>query len=154
MATSSDEKIEGTSLCVDSGASLHNKREFTENYREFFKPEIVRLGDDREVKAYGKGNISVKALNSGGICKSAELKDGLYVAALTKNLLSVSEITRNGYSIAFGKEKFVILNNEGAVLVSGKLNGQLYELDTAALNKSLNSANSANVKEVSEEIWH
>ena len=66
-----DEKIEGTSWCIDSGASQHmtNKRELIENYREFLKPEIVRLGDDREVKAYGKGNISVKPLNSGGICK-------------------------------------------------------------------------------------
>ena len=73
---------------------------------------------------------------------------------LTKNLLSVSEIATKGYSISFGKEKFVILTNEGAVLVSGKLNGKLYELDTAVLNKSLHSANSANVKDVSEEIWH
>ena len=30
----------------------------------------------------------------------------------------------------------------------------MYELDTAVLNKSLHSANSPNVKEVSEEIWH
>ena len=156
LTTSDDEKIEGTSWCVDSGASQHmiNKREFIENYREFLKPEIVRLGDDREVKAYGKGNISVKPLNSGGICKSAELEDVLYVPALTKNLLSLSGITRKGYSISFGKEKFVVLNNEGAVLVSEKLNGKLYELDTAVLDKSLHSANSANLKEVSEEIWH
>ena len=38
--------------------------------------------------------------------------------------------------------------------MSGKLNGKLYELDTAVLDKSLHSANSANLKEVSEEIWH
>ena len=133
LTTSDDGKIEGTSWCVDAGASQHmiNKREFIENYREFLKPQIVRLGDDREAKAYGKGNISVKPLNSGGICKSAELKDVLYVPALTKNLLSLSEITRKGYSISFGNKKFVILNNEGAVLVSGKLNGKLYEFDTA-----------------------
>ena len=130
-----------------------NKREFIENYREFLKPEIVRFGDDREVQAHGQGNISVKPLNSGGICKTAELKDVLYVPALTKNLLSVTEITRKGYSISFGKEKCVNLNNEGAVLVSGKLNGKLHELDTAVLDKSLHSADSANLKEVSEEIW-
>ena len=124
-----------------------NKREFIENYREFLKPEIVRLGEGREAK------ISVRPLNSGGICKSAKFKDVLYVPALTKKLLSVSEITRKGYSISFGKEKFVILNNEGAVLVSGELNGKLYALDTAVLN-SLLSVNSANLKVVSVEIWH
>ena len=76
------------------------------------------------------------------------------MSALTKNLLSVSEITRKGYSMSFGKEKFVILNNEGAVSVSGKLNGKLYVLDTAVLSKRLHSANGANLKEVSEEFWH
>ena len=56
LTTSNDEKIEGTSWCVDSGASQHmiNKRELIENYREFLKLEIVRLSDDREVKAYSK----------------------------------------------------------------------------------------------------
>ena len=156
LTTSSDEKIEGTAWCIDPGASQHmiNKREFIENYREFRKPELVQLGDDREVKAFGKGNILIKLLNSGGICKSVEMKDVLYVPALTKNLLSVSELTRKGYTISFGQEKFVILNNEGTVLVSGKLNGKLYELDTAVLNKSLHFANSANVNDFSEEFWH
>ena len=152
---SSDEKRKvDTSWCIDSGASQHmtNNKELIEQYNEFISPEIVRLGDNREVLAYGKGNVLVK-VNSDGGYKSAELVDVLYVPALAKNLFSVSAVTKRGLTMSFERNKCVILNDEGTILGSGKLSGKLFVLDALEMNNKTHIADSA-VKEITEELWH
>jgi len=79
---------------IDSGASQHmtNSKESMVHYQECASPELVRMGNNYEIKAYGKGNIWFE-VNANGVHKPAELVDVLYVPALGKNLLSVSAVT-------------------------------------------------------------
>ena len=86
--------------CIDSSALEHisNDKDMMENYETFLAPEIVRLGDNKEVIAYGKGTIVLKA-NALGKWKHATLTDVLFIPSLAENLFSVSAATRKGLTI-------------------------------------------------------
>ena len=65
---------------IDSGASQHmiNSKDAMVHYQDFASPEFVRMGNNYEIKTYGKGNmwIEVKAI---GVYRPAELVDVLHV---------------------------------------------------------------------------
>ena len=69
MISSEVNKNKSSVLCVDSGASQHMtyNKDLLEHYIEFNSPEIVRLGDNREVEAYGKGRIGSKLIKKESI---------------------------------------------------------------------------------------
>ena len=87
---------------IDSGASQHmtNSKDSMVHYQEFLSPEIVRMGNNYEIKAYGKGNIWIE-VNANSVYNPAELVDVLYVPALGKNLFSVSAVTKRGNTVLF-----------------------------------------------------
>ena len=63
------------------------------HYQDFASPELVRMGNNYEIKTYGKGNIWIE-VKANGVYRPAELVDVLYLPALGKNLLSVSAVTK------------------------------------------------------------
>ena len=136
---------------IDSGASQHmtNSKDSMVHYQEFSSPEIVRMGNNYEIKAYGKGNIWIE-VNANGVYNPAELVDVLYVPALGKNLFSVSAVTKGGNTVLFDKEKCSILNSSGVEIGSGKLQGKLFSLDANV--KHTHEAKIADQQ--TEDIWH
>ena len=105
---------------VDSGASEHmsNDEEIMESHEKFLTPEIFRLGDNREVKAHGKGTIVLK-INALGKWNNSSLTDVLYVPSLAKNLFSVSAATKKGLTMSFDSNSCKIISKTGTVLGSG-----------------------------------
>lgn len=97
---------------IDSGASQHmtNNKDSMVHYQECASPELVRMGNNYEIKAYRKGNIWIE-VKANGVYKPAELVDVLYVPALGKNLLSVSAVTKRGNTVSFEKGKCSIFNS-------------------------------------------
>ena len=136
---------------IDSGASQHmtNSKASMVHYQEFSSPELVRMGNNYEVKAYGKGNIWIE-VKAEGVYKPAELVDVLYVPALGKNLFSVSAVTKRGNTVLFEKGKCTILNSSGVEVGSGKLQGKLF-----SLNANIQHTHEAKIaNQQTEEIWH
>ena len=119
------------------------------HYQEFASPELVRMGNNYETKAYGKGNIWFE-VNANGVHKPAELVDVLYVPALGKNILSVSAVTKRGNTVSFEKGKCSILNSSGIEIGSGKLQGKLFNLNA----KVQLTYEAKFVDQQTEEIWH
>ena len=76
---------------MDSGASSHMTRnkELLTDYREFEKPEKVRLGDGRTVEAVGVGNVHVNMLFKVSEPKLSVVHRVLYVPKLACTLFSL-----------------------------------------------------------------
>lgn len=72
---------------MDSAASSHMtlKRELLTDYKEFNKPEKVRMGDGRTVNAIGVGNVSVNMLFTLSKPKRCIIQKVLYVPNLLCN---------------------------------------------------------------------
>ena len=94
---------------IDSDALqlMTNSKASMAHYQEFSSPELVRMGNNYEVKAYGKGNVWIE-VKSEGVYKPAKLVDVLYVPALGKNLFSVSAVTKEvtQYCLKRGNAQF------------------------------------------------
>ena len=119
------------------------------HYQEFASPELVRMGNNYEIKAYGKGNIWIE-VKANGVYKPAALVDVLYVPALGKNLLSVSAVTKRGNTASFEKGKCSILNSSRIEIGSGKLQGKLFNLDA----KVQHTHEAKIADQQTEDIWH
>eukprot|EP00794_Sanderia_malayensis_P017160 gene17160-18882_t len=139
---------QGSQWYIDSGASQHmaNDKNIMDKYCKFSSPEVVRLGDNREVNAYGKGSVWIK-IKAEKSYKLAELIGVLYVPSLGKNLFSVSAITRRGYTVSFKKENCDILNDSGTVLGSGKMKGKLFSNNGHLGSNNLNVLQNKNMVE-------
>ena len=89
---------------IDSGASQHmtNRKDSMMHYQEFSSPEIVRMGNIYDTKAYGKGNIWIE-VTANGVYNPPELVDIVCVPALGKNSYSVSAVTKRGNTVLFDK---------------------------------------------------
>jgi hypothetical protein len=92
---------------IDLGASQHMSYDkgMMVDYVHFGNPQKVRLGDNRIVQAYGKGNIWVD-IKAGKDYKLVRLVDVLHVPDLAKNLFSVSAAAKRGYTTGCIKKKF------------------------------------------------
>lgn len=66
---------------IDSGASKHMTccKEILKDYKEFSKPQSVKLGDSRVVDAQGLGNIKLKMLFKVSDVKDVTMYDVVYV---------------------------------------------------------------------------
>ena len=107
------------------------------------------MGNNYEIKAYGKGNIWIE-VKANNVYKSAELVDVLYVPALGKILSSVSVVTKRGNTVSFEKGKCSILNSSGIEIGSGKLQGSLFNLDA----KVQHTHEAKIADKQTEDIWH
>ena len=139
---------------IDSGASQHMSydKEMMEDYVHFANPQKVRLGDNREVQALGKGNIWLN-IKAGDKYKPVRLVDVLHVPDLAKNLFSVSVVAKRGYSIELQQSGCVILDKCGTVLGSGMIQDNLYALDVSETNMEFHDVN-VSTNEHLEDLWH
>ena len=82
----------------------------------------------------GKGTVwlNIKAENE---YKPARLVDILY--DLAKNLFSVSGVAKQGYSVELQQSGCVILDKCGTILGSGKMQNNLYVLDSSVIYLSV-----------------
>ena len=88
---------------IHSGAFDHmtNRREWFSDYQEFKTPTSIKIGNDDNIFAYGKGNIEIVTVVSGeGI--EGTMYDVLFVPDLNQNLFSVKVVAKKGinFSIA------------------------------------------------------
>ncbi|XP_039115786.1 uncharacterized protein LOC120251294 [Dioscorea cayenensis subsp. rotundata] len=92
---------------VDSGCSNHmsgNKALFKDLDESFMLS--VRLGDNTEITAKGKGTVVLNTLQG-----SVKLLHNVqYVPGLAHNLLSVGQLLSNGYSVLFADDVCTILD--------------------------------------------
>ena len=90
---------------IDSGASQHMSYDkgMMVDYVHFANLQTVRLGDNRVVQAFGKGNIWLDIEAENGY-KQARLVDVLYV------FFSVSAAARRRYTIQLQRSGCVILH--------------------------------------------
>ena len=104
------------------------------DYVHFVNPQRVCLGDNRVVEALGKGTVwlNIKAENE---YKPARLVDILY--DLAKNLFSISGVAKRGYSVELQQSGCVILDKCGTILGSGKMQNNLYVLDSSVIYLSV-----------------
>lgn len=77
---------------ADSGCSLHmtNHLGWISDYRQLEQPIIIRLGDDRTIRALGFGTVQ----SSVGIIHSVH-----YVPEIKSNLFSMSSATSRGIEV-------------------------------------------------------
>ena len=121
--------------CIDSGASAHMSgiRECFSELNERGLSVEVELGDDRVVRAVGRGTVSFKRESRHPL----RFRDVHYVPGLRKNLISVSTIEDRGFEVRF-YEGHVYILPKGASFASAKVIGtrcgKLYRLDFQPLS--------------------
>ena len=115
---------------IDSGASAHmsSVRECFSELNERGVSMEVELGDDRIVRAMGRGTVSFQRESRPPL----RFRDVYYVPGLQKNLLSVSTIEDRVFEVRF-REGHVYILPRGASFTSSKVIGtrcgKLYKLD-------------------------
>ena len=129
LLTSAD-SLKDNGWIIDSGASQHMtfERHHLSDYIEFKQPTTVYLGDNRTIKAYGKGTYRLVA-DLGGQTQRLVLHEVLYLPELERNLLSVHAMAKMGASVAFGNKQCKVTRNE-KLLAVGEMRGKLYMLNT------------------------
>ena len=145
------------SWCIDSGASKHMT--FNKNclldYVELAKPVLIRLGDNRTIKAFGKGVVTVNIQTDVDIF-DLQLCDVLYVPDIKRNLVSVAAITRKGHAVKF-KEDRCLLISSGKTFRIGTRHNKLYQLDNMFVSEP--SSDNDNLLAMTDEtctinLWH
>ena len=115
---------------IDSGASTHMSG-VREVFSELTKREIdveVELGDDRVVKAVGRGTVAFQRESQ----PLLRFRNVYYVPRLKKNLISVSTIEDRGLEVLFRDGSVYILTrgaNFATAKAIGTRIGKLYKLD-------------------------
>ena len=115
---------------IDSGALAHMSgvRECFSELNEQGVSVEVELGDDRVVRAIGRGTLSFQRESRHPL----RFRDVYYVPGLRKNLISVSTIKDRGFEVRFREGRIYILPR-GASFASAKVIGtrcgKLYRLD-------------------------
>ena len=96
---------------LDSGASLHVSNS-SSNF-EYLQPEktTVRLGDNRQVSATGRGTVKL-LVKANGIVNTLLLKDVVLVPELGVNLVSMAKIESLGLKILTENGKSTIFSED------------------------------------------
>ncbi len=114
---------------IDSAASAHItfRKDWLNDYEPFPAPEIVELGDDFAVEAYGKGSVN---FDLKGPCKGevASMGNVLFVPRMAKNLVSVGALGENRSTSIFDGKTCQITKN-GELMAKGQFQDKVYPLD-------------------------
>lgn len=114
---------------ADSGASMHmtyNNEYFV--YLEAPAEEyLVKVADDKILKASGKGTIKIQE-NIHGRLQERELRNVLFVPDLKRNLFSIGTISNNGFSFHAYEEKCEIRDRDGKLSSVGVRYKNLYRM--------------------------
>ena len=147
---SNTEKLAGSRWVVDSGASRHMTpmKEWLQNYRPFAFPHAILVGNGKDIKSFGLGDVVFKQGK-----KTARLAGVLYSPELTANLFSVKQSTKQGFDIRFNNKR-VVVQKQGQIKLSGTQLGRgLYTLDLKIIQPKRNTVEQALVG-VSLDDWH
>jgi hypothetical protein len=140
------------SIFVDSGAepSMSPNKHWFEYYVSI-SPLKVRIGDDSELEAVGRGTIRIDASVNGNsvVC---QIKDVLHVPRLATTLLSVSEMTRKGLVVAFDQHGCTIRNTHGQAIAHAVRSHNLYRLECEVIHHA--RAWVAGVDSHDAMLWH
>ena len=131
FCTGPQKGVKAEEWVVDSGATMHmtwDKGVFF-TYAAMEDMPNVRLGDDRHVKAEGRGSVCLRIKDD----KEAEsLSSVLYVPDLSCNQFSVRDITDKGNRMMFDDITCSVITRGDVVITSGHKRGNLYVLDGTA----------------------
>ena len=117
------------------------------DYEDLQRPEKVTLGDGRDLKAVGRGKVSLVLRLPGGETKLRKLYDTLYVPGLSFNLVSVSKVSEAGRVVRFLEKGCQIVNSQNKMIATASKYGSLYFLDCQ-------SSEQMHVAKVSVDVWH
>jgi hypothetical protein len=133
-ALSTDGRINGEWI-LDSGATCHmcNKQSMFNDLQVLSPPLSVTLGDGRDLKATGRGNVVLTMNLPQGNTKTCTLHDVLLVPDLAYNLLSITAVSKRGELTTFTQVGCEIRDFKSKLVSSGHREGSLYYLVTENL---------------------
>ncbi len=85
------------------------------------EPQHFTLGDGRQLKVAGKGDISLKLKLPGGCTDVRKVIGVLYVPELTYNLLSMSRLTESGKEVSFNEREGLISDRGEVIAMAYKM---------------------------------
>ena len=139
---------------LDSGATCHmyNKESMFSNLQALSTPVNVTLGDGRNLKAVGRGNVVLTMNLPQGKVESCTLHDVLLVPDLAYNLLSVTSTSKKGKTTTFTEVGCEIRDFKSKLITSGYREGSLYYLDQGG--PIYQACSSSHQNSSKETIWH
>ena len=149
-ALSTDGRINGEWI-LDSGATCHmcNKQSMFNDLQVLSPPLSVTLGDGRDLKATGRGNVVLTMNLPQGNTKTCTLHDVLLVPDLAYNLLSITAVSKRGKVTTFTQVGCEIRDFKSKLVASGHRKGSLYYLDHGGSTHRAYLSNSA-----MGTVWH
>ena len=145
-------EVQSDQWIVDSGATCHmcNDKGLFDDFSDLPQAQDVTLGDGHNLKAVGRGSVTLELELSKDRVKKCKLHDVLYVPNLSFNLLSVAKASDFVSSTVFNDEGCQFLNANGEIVATGLKNHHLYYL-----NIKQNKHAAAAVKKIENiDLWH
>ncbi|KHJ41275.1 zinc knuckle [Trichuris suis] len=129
---------------------MTNDRSFFTEMKETVGEVLLATKEMTPAKGIGDGRVRCRLPN--GNIEDITLRDVLYVPELGGGLMSVSKITKNGYRVIFENEGCrVKQRSDGAVVVTARLEGNLFLINSV---RTVESVHSAVDTKASLEQWH
>eukprot|EP00253_Pinus_taeda_P010242 PITA_10242 len=133
---SSSTHVDHEAWLTKSGASFHFNPH-TEWFCEYEKYDggDIFLGDDRQARIVGRGNVNLK-LEAGRV---RTLPSVLHITALARNMISVSKLDDAGVKTLFKKHTYKMV--QGALVLMWRVRtGNLYKLQGSTVVDACNSS--------------
>ena len=133
LEVGSDKSLE---WIADSGSTHH-----VCPVRSWFKDmkasavKYITVANGKNVEVKGVGTIEV--LSNGS---TLPIQDVLFVPDVKHSLLSLPSVDKKGHQVKLEKGKCVIKRNDGYLLATGSLHGQLYRMDFNPVNGEAHAA--------------
>ena len=110
---------------IDSGCTNHMSCDES-FFKEVNKSEVprVKVGKGQYIEVKGKWTVVIK--RSAGI---KLISDVLLIPKIDRNMLNVGQLLEKGYSVVFKTNMCVIINPNGIVLFSMKINNKRFSLN-------------------------
>lgn len=145
MAMTNDHSTK-SSWIVDSGSTVHMtaQRNWLVNYKTFYEPKKVRLGDDYSINALGSGDIEIDI---------GQLRNVYYVPDISENLFSLLAATRNGVEGRFNKDSIIFVMNNKEVTRAFNKNG-IYRLDLNVISDGNKAMMASTMTEWHNKLGH
>ena len=132
---------------LDSGSTNHmvNDLKWFTTYKKINNQEIQVAKDDITVTATHSGTVVIKVPSENDSFNEISLSNVLYVSDLPMNLLSTRQLTKTGAKVVFEKESAIILNENDIPITVGKVQDDLYAINTQMVIPQVNLAKSENM---------
>lgn len=138
---------------ADSGASMHMtyQKEYFTHLENLPQPYSVRVADNKDLTATGKGTILIEETVNGRFIQR-ELRDVLLVPNLKRHLFSVGTISNKNYSFHVFKDKCEIRDRDGKLSSVGVRYKNLFRMCFKV--KMPLECNAAQASTATLKLWH